>query len=77
MDIMDKVGGKAGHTHCNDSRLNHRYPSCNSLIVLNIPQKNYTPLHIAVISKKHLAVQLLIGYGANVDMKGGPVSKRC
>ena len=41
---------------------------------LNFPsQKNYTPLHLAALSKKHLVAQLLIGYGADVTVIGGLV----
>lgn len=36
-------------------------------------QKNYTPLHLAALSKKHLVAQLLIGHGADVTVIGGLV----
>lgn len=34
----------------------------------------YTPLHIAVQHRQPRVVQALLGYGANVHLKGGRVS---
>jgi hypothetical protein len=34
----------------------------------------YTPLHIAVQHRQPRVVQTLLGYGANVHLKGGRVS---
>ncbi|XP_068748124.1 serine/threonine-protein phosphatase 6 regulatory ankyrin repeat subunit B-like isoform X2 [Montipora capricornis] len=44
-------------------------------VPVNIKNKNkYTPLHIAALNRKHLAAQLLVGFGADVSVVGG-VSK--
>ena len=32
---------------------------------------NYTPLHVAVENCKYLVVQMLLGYGADVQIRGG------
>ena len=34
---------------------------------------NYTPLHVAVENCKYLVVQMLLGYGADVQIRGGKV----
>ncbi len=34
---------------------------------------NYTPLHVAVENCKYLVVQMLLGYGAAVQIRGGKV----
>ena len=44
--------------------------------ILHLLQKQYTPLHLAALSKKHLAAQLLIGHGADVTVIGGLVRRR-
>lgn len=36
-------------------------------------QNGYTALHLAVLHCKPQAVQTLLGYGANVELKGGLV----
>jgi len=36
-------------------------------------QDDYTALHLAVQYGKHLAAQMLLGYGADVNITGGPV----
>ena len=46
---------------------------CTALILDFPSQKNYTPLHLAALSKKHLVAQLLIGHGADVTVIGGLV----
>ena len=46
---------------------------CMALILDFPSQKNYTPLHLAALSKKHLVAQLLIGHGADVTVIGGLV----
>lgn len=38
-----------------------------------LPQDDYTALHIAVQHGKPLVVQTLLGFGANVQLKGGKV----
>ena len=37
-------------------------------------QSGYTALHLAVEHCKPQVVQVLLGYGAQIDLKGGPVS---
>ena len=41
--------------------------------LLFIPQDQYTALHVAVKYCKPQVVQILLGYGANVQLKGGKV----
>jgi len=38
-------------------------------------QDDYTALHLAVQYGKHLAAQMLLGYGADVNITGGPVRR--
>jgi hypothetical protein len=39
----------------------------------NFLKDNYTPLHVAVENCKYLVVQMLLGYGADVQIRGGKV----
>ena len=34
---------------------------------------NYTPLHVAVEYGKYLVIQMLLSYGADVQIRGGKV----
>lgn len=47
--------------------------SC-TLMLFFVSQKRHTPLHLAALSRKHLAAQLLIGHGADLTVIGGIVS---
>ena len=38
-------------------------------------QDYYTPLHTAVRHGKHLVVQVVLGFGADVNCRGGQVPK--
>ena len=44
------------------------------MIYISLFQDNYTALHIAVEHCKPLAIQTLLGFGAQVELKGGAVS---
>ena len=45
--------------------------------IFHCRQNGYTALNMAVLNRKHLVAQLLLGFGADVEMVRGKVSWAC
>ncbi|KAK2558254.1 Ankyrin-1 [Acropora cervicornis] len=71
----NRDGSTLLHLTCRAGQMEASVALIKRGVLIHMPNKNkYTALHVAALNKKHLAAQLLVGFGADVTVIGG-VSK--